>query len=109
MRNVFIFIIELYQRFISPRKSFRCAYHAYWGGATCSGYSKKAFSRFGILRGICLTIRGFKACSATLQLAQDETSEDENTRNEQQKDRDKCLISYHLSELACCSFLSIFG
>jgi uncharacterized protein len=37
MTTLALLFIRFYQRFISPRKGFRCAHAAFFGGASCSG------------------------------------------------------------------------
>ncbi len=47
-----LWAIRLYQRWISPRKGFRCAYRAYTGHASCSALGYRAIRRFGVAGGI---------------------------------------------------------
>lgn len=49
MKQLAIFIIRLYQRFVSPYMSPRCKYVP-----TCSEYAVEAFGRFGFFKGFGL-------------------------------------------------------
>lgn len=51
MRAFFLAVIRFYQRFISPRKGFRCAYHAHTGRQSCSHLGFRAVRRYGALAG----------------------------------------------------------
>jgi putative component of membrane protein insertase Oxa1/YidC/SpoIIIJ protein YidD len=55
-------LIELYQRHISPRKGFRCAYGVRTGRASCSKFGKRAIARTGLLAGVALLRRRFRRC-----------------------------------------------
>ena len=50
MKQLAIFFIRLYQRFISPQMPPRCKYVP-----TCSEYAIEAFERFGFFKGFGLT------------------------------------------------------
>lgn len=57
MAGVFIFLIRLYQRLISPLLGPRCRFHP-----SCSRYAIEAFRRHGSLRGGWLTARRLCRC-----------------------------------------------
>ena len=52
--NPLLSAIRLYQRFISPLKGFRCAYHAHTGRQSCSHLGFRAVRRFGVLSGLAV-------------------------------------------------------
>lgn len=52
MKALALWAIRLYQRVISPRKGFRCAYRAYTGHAGCSALGYRAIRRFGVWHGL---------------------------------------------------------
>ena len=56
--------IGWYQRRISPRKGFRCAYGVAWGCGTCSSIVKAGFSSYGMLRGTRIAIEQLFRCHA---------------------------------------------
>jgi putative component of membrane protein insertase Oxa1/YidC/SpoIIIJ protein YidD len=47
-----LWAIRVYQRFISPRKGFRCAYSFHTGHGSCSALGYRAIRRFGVVDGI---------------------------------------------------------
>jgi putative component of membrane protein insertase Oxa1/YidC/SpoIIIJ protein YidD len=55
-------MIEVYQRHVSPRKGFRCAFRVLHGGDSCSSFAKRAIARFGPIRGLWLLRRRFQRC-----------------------------------------------
>jgi putative component of membrane protein insertase Oxa1/YidC/SpoIIIJ protein YidD len=42
MNRLFIYIIVIYQKYISPHKGYCCAYRVYHGDLSCSEYAKKS-------------------------------------------------------------------
>lgn len=54
--------IDGYQRWISPRKGFRCAHGALHGTGGCSGFGKRAFARHPTLMAWALLRRRLAAC-----------------------------------------------
>ncbi|WP_224815492.1 membrane protein insertion efficiency factor YidD [Hasllibacter sp. MH4015] len=61
-----------YQRWISPRKGWRCAHSVLHGGTGCSGYAKHAIRDHGIWGAIPLIRQRFRDCrdaSVTLRAA----------------------------------------
>jgi len=57
MRSFFIFLIEIYQKYISPLKRSTCRFYP-----TCSEYSKQAFLKYGVLKGFYLTVIRILKC-----------------------------------------------
>jgi len=56
-------LIRGYQRFISPRKGFHCAYRVHTGCASCSALGFRAIRRHGVLKGLHLLSRRFERCA----------------------------------------------
>lgn len=54
--------VRLYQRFISPRKGYGCAYRRIYGGSGCSGVGSRLIRRYGLLKGWALLQRRFAYC-----------------------------------------------
>jgi putative component of membrane protein insertase Oxa1/YidC/SpoIIIJ protein YidD len=54
--------IRGYQRWISPRKGYRCALCALTGGESCSNYGYRVIERFGLRRGLGLLDRRLALC-----------------------------------------------
>lgn len=57
MKRLFLSLINFYQKYISPLKGPSCRFHP-----TCSTYSKQAIERFGVLKGLILTIVRISKC-----------------------------------------------
>ena len=57
MKKIFIFIIELYQKYISPLLPRSCRFYP-----TCSAYGKEAIEKHGALRGSWLALRRILRC-----------------------------------------------
>ena len=60
-------LITQYQRHLSPRKGFSCAYRIRHGRDSCSGFGKRAIVRTGVLQGIALLRRRFRRCHVASQ------------------------------------------
>jgi len=93
-----VFLINIYQRFISPYKGFRCAAGAYFGTATCSQAVKLIVAEDGLFGGRA-KIRGqFRLCASAAQSIQ----EDRKKKKPKEKRRDiegACWIA----EISCYS------
>lgn len=57
MSRIFIFLIKLYQKFISPLKRPSCRFYP-----TCSHYSLSAYQKHGFFRGSFLTVKRILKC-----------------------------------------------
>ncbi|MEI5908775.1 membrane protein insertion efficiency factor YidD [Bacillus spongiae] len=57
MKKIMIFLIKIYQKFISPIKPPTCRYYP-----TCSHYGVESISRFGALKGGWLTLKRILRC-----------------------------------------------
>lgn len=55
--KIFIFIIKLYRRFISPIKPSCCRFYP-----TCSQYALEAFQKYGAFKGFYLSVRRILRC-----------------------------------------------
>lgn len=64
LQTVSLGLIGVYQRHLSPRKGYCCAYRASTGGRSCSSYGHAAIARAGLLRGLLLLRRRFRLCAA---------------------------------------------
>ena len=62
-------VIEVYQRYISPRKGFCCAYRVKRRRSSCSEFARKAVLRHGIFRIIPLLRRRFDKCATAAHAA----------------------------------------
>ena len=57
-----LMLIGTYQRYVSPRKGFRCAYRARHRQDSCSQFARRAIDRFGVWSGIHLLRRRLDKC-----------------------------------------------
>jgi len=57
LTKFFIFIIECYQRYISPFMVNACRFYP-----TCSQYSKQALEKYGLIKGILFTVLRLLKC-----------------------------------------------
>lgn len=61
MKKIFIFIINLYKKNISPilhKLGFDCKYYP-----TCSEYTKQAIEKYGVIKGCYLGIKRILKCN----------------------------------------------
>lgn len=58
MKYVFIGLVRLYKKFISPLSPPKCKYYP-----TCSSYAITAFQRFGAVRGLALAVWRILRCN----------------------------------------------
>ena len=56
LRSLALFAIRLYQRHLSPKKGFGCAYRLVYGGCGCSGVGYRLIRRYGVFSG-CRLLR----------------------------------------------------
>ena len=64
MKALALAAIRFYQRYISPRKGFCCAYAAYTSDASCSALGHRAIRRFGLCNGIKVLDQRLARCGA---------------------------------------------
>jgi putative component of membrane protein insertase Oxa1/YidC/SpoIIIJ protein YidD len=60
-----IALIGFYQRHLSPRTGWCCAYRIQTGKASCSRFARRAIGLVGLCRGLALLARRFAGCSAS--------------------------------------------
>lgn len=58
MKNILIFIIKLYRKYISPMKITKCPYYP-----TCSTYGLEAVQKHGAIKGGILTLWRILRCN----------------------------------------------
>lgn len=57
-----LWAIRCYQRHLSPRKGFSCAYRVHRGGASCSAHGYRMIQRHGLALGLALLRRRLRRC-----------------------------------------------
>jgi putative component of membrane protein insertase Oxa1/YidC/SpoIIIJ protein YidD len=63
LKRIALAAIGLYQRYLSPRKGYSCAYRVRAGGVGCSGFGKHALGKHGLLLGLVLLRRRMAKCA----------------------------------------------
>ncbi|WP_176761953.1 membrane protein insertion efficiency factor YidD [Pseudobutyrivibrio sp. YE44] len=58
LKKFFIFLIRFYQKYISPMKRTKCPYCP-----TCSNYGLQAITKYGVIKGGCLTTWRLLRCN----------------------------------------------
>ena len=61
MKKIFIYIINLYKKYISPifhKLGFDCKFYP-----TCSEYTKQAIEKYGVIKGCYLGIKRILKCN----------------------------------------------
>ncbi len=86
-----------YQRWLSPRKGYRCAYGALHGGTGCSGFAKAVIQREGLWRAVPLVRARFADCAAAAVTLQSRAARgDDGQEDERRADRRACCL-----DMAC--------
>lgn len=67
MRQLVLYMIDGYQRFVSPHKGFACAYRVHCSGQSCSSLGFRAVRRFGVRRGLAILHRRTYKCGVALR------------------------------------------
>ncbi len=57
-RKIFVSLIKVYQKYISPSIGARCKYYP-----TCSEYTRQAIDKYGIIKGSFLGIKRILKCN----------------------------------------------
>ena len=65
--RLLIYSIQWYQRHISPRKGFSCAYRLAYGGSGCSGVGLRLIRRYGVVSGYFLLRKRLARCRFAAQ------------------------------------------
>ena len=57
-----IYIINFYQKYLSPHKGYCCAYKVYHDDISCSEYTKNSIQNLGFLQAILSVKQRFRDC-----------------------------------------------
>ncbi|WP_420598154.1 membrane protein insertion efficiency factor YidD [Neptuniibacter sp.] len=98
MRRIVISAISSYQRHISPRKGFKCAYGCLHGNGTCSSIIKTIIQSAPAKEIIPQIIYQLRLCSQAYNLLKLEKDKDEK--------EDKPHACCAAAECGACSYLS---
>jgi putative component of membrane protein insertase Oxa1/YidC/SpoIIIJ protein YidD len=86
-----------YQRYVSPRKGFRCAHSVLHGGTGCSGFAKYAIRDHGFWGAVPHIRQRFRDCKSASETLRDRCAvhsrradgEDEETEEKRKRRRDR--------------------
>jgi putative component of membrane protein insertase Oxa1/YidC/SpoIIIJ protein YidD len=67
MSTIAVAGIDLYRRYLSPLKGFRCAHHALHGAGSCSTYGREVYAAHGLLDATRLLRARFVECKQASQ------------------------------------------
>ena len=87
LREIGLFFIMLYQKFISPRKKYKCAKGELNQNGTCSSTTKEAFKNDGFIAGMKEYRRSTKECKKAYS-----TLKQEKRRDGTSCDGDYCAV-----------------
>lgn len=101
--------ISFYQRYVSPRKGYACAYRVLHSDLSCSAYSKQAIEAQGLCQGIKSTLRRFQECKLAAQTIKEQREAVQaETKTKPSKKCGKLnacesfLVAEVAAEAACC-------
>lgn len=93
--------IAAYQRWLSPRKGFACAYRVRHGGPGCSGYAEAAIRAEGLAAWPKVR-RRLSACAVAASEPHEEAgAEDEEPAGRRRSRTDRCEDALDLSWAGC--------
>ena len=91
IKHLLVFLISLYQKYISPIKGFSCANRILHGGESCSCYVKRTLIEQDLITAIALSKKRFTECSLANQVineqSDEQTVEEINTAGFEQKNQ----------------------
>ncbi len=85
MRHFFIFLITLYQKYLSRHKGFKCAYACYHNSLSCSSAVKKIIAEKGLITGWPLICKQLQDCRLAYDALQQDNDEDKKRKNRRRK------------------------
>ncbi|WP_434661163.1 membrane protein insertion efficiency factor YidD [Klebsiella sp. MISC125] len=100
MNNLILKFIVFYQRVISPRKGYRCAYGALHHTQGCSGAVKEIIQQKGVIGGWGEIRQRFSDCRLAAETLQKQKPKDDPKRK---KECDDCGLSG--CDGQCCTYL----
>ena len=76
LREIGLLLISIYQKFISPRKKYKCAKGKLYQEGTCSSTTKEAFKKHGFIAGIKEYKHSTKQCKEAYKTLKKEERRD---------------------------------
>jgi len=80
MKTIAIWGINLYQKYLSPYKGYRCAYGVYHQNGTCSSIIKSHIKKHGMIKAYLMIKGQFTACKVAYAALQARAEEEGNGR-----------------------------
>ncbi|MHA6265052.1 membrane protein insertion efficiency factor YidD [Arenibacterium sp. CAU 1754] len=96
-----LYSIALYQRWISPRKGYRCAYSVAHGGTGCSGFAKGAIREHGLWAAMPIIRGRFRDCRAAYD-AMCDARRDKKNEGDQRRRKNRWYDNACLDLGLCC-------
>lgn len=104
MKKIALSTIGFYQKYISPRKGFRCSYGVIHDTYGCSGHVKDIIRTHGLIKGTPLIKKQFNQCKqASIEL--------KKRKNDQHKKSKKCdpVVADCCVDPDCCDIFGFFN
>lgn len=79
IRNLLILWIHWYQKYLSPRKGYSCAYRSLHHGESCSCYVKNILTEQNLLTSISLAKQRFSECAQAEKILHIRSAENDNS------------------------------
>jgi putative component of membrane protein insertase Oxa1/YidC/SpoIIIJ protein YidD len=100
-----LWLIAMYQRWISPIKGFRCAYSIMHSAPGCSGYAKVQIARHGVFAALPHIRDRFKACAAAASAMHQSKAQNSADEQKERNSNRSCLEPRQIEArcLGCCS------
>ncbi|MBD2481589.1 membrane protein insertion efficiency factor YidD [Planktothrix sp. FACHB-1365] len=90
-----------YQKYLSPRKGFSCAYRVLHDSDSCSQHIKRLIAKYGIIDAIPLARKRLKACKNAYIILKSETEEERQRRQNRTSCQPGCDCKPNLED--CCT------
>jgi putative component of membrane protein insertase Oxa1/YidC/SpoIIIJ protein YidD len=82
LASVALSLIGGYQRWLSPRKGYACAYRLAHGGTGCSGFAKAAIAETGLFAALPAIRQRFRDCKTAALTMTTDTSANPKRRKD---------------------------
>jgi len=99
-----IYLINLYQKYLSPHKGYCCAYKVYHNDISCSEFTKNSIKNLGLFQATSSIKQRFQDCKISEKNMKKEKECCEN-KNFQKFDNGVGCISNACNVGSCLSFL----
>ena len=103
--HVILFLIRIYQKYISPHKGYQCAHGVLTGKDSCSEAVTKIIQQVGFFSGLGLIRQQFEDCRHAAEILK------KKKEKRKRDDNDKCCEScaFHTKQEACSRSCDLDG